>query len=107
MENARRMRDAVPGEALMVAGSYSPILDYYRGIGVRPEWQVLWSGWAWTPEAADSSIRKAWTDHVPVYVCEDPLGWRYFEPEYLHLLYFMEGCRKEAVFPEFFRIYPR
>jgi hypothetical protein len=44
---------------------------------------------------------------VPVYVCEDPLGWRYFEPEYLHLLYFMEGCRKEAVFPEFFRIYPR
>ena len=107
MENARAMRDAVPGKGLLIAGSYSPILDYYRGIGVRPQWQILWSGWDWNPETAENSIRQAWADHVPVYFSEDSLGWRYFESEYLHFFYFLKDCRREAVLPKFFRIYPK
>jgi hypothetical protein len=107
MENARAMRDAVPGEALIIAGSYSPILEYYRGIGVRPQWHILWSGWNWNPEAADGSIRQAWADRMPVYLSEDPRGWRYFESEYLHFFYFLKNCKKEAVGQKFFRIYPR
>jgi hypothetical protein len=107
MENARAMRDAVPGEALIIAGSYSPILEYYRGIGVRPQWHILWSGWKWNPEAADDSIRRAWAERRPVYLTEDPRGWRYFESEYLHFFYFLKDCKKEAVGPKLFRIYPR
>jgi hypothetical protein len=107
MENARAMRDAVPGEALMIAGSYSPILDYYRGIGVRPQWRVLWSGWEWNPDAAENTIRQAWANHVPVYISEDPLGWRNFEPEYLYFYNLLKGCRKKAVGPKFFQILPR
>ncbi len=107
MENARALRDAVPGKALIIAGSYSPILDYYRGIGVRPQWQILWSGWEWNPAAADSSILQAWADHVPVYLSGDPVGWRYFESEYLHFFYFLKDRRREAVLPKFFRIYPQ
>jgi hypothetical protein len=107
MENARAMRDAVPGEALIIAGSYSPILEYYRGIGVRSQWHILWSGWEWNPKTADNSIRQAWADHVPVYISEDPLGWRYFESEYLHFFYLLKNCKREAVGPKFFRVYPR
>jgi hypothetical protein len=107
MESARTMRDAVPGDALLITGSYSPILDYYRGIGVRPRWRILWSGWEWNPDAADNSIRQAWADHVPVYMSEDPLGWRNFESEYLHFFYFLKNCRKKPVGPKFFQISPR
>ena len=105
MENARAVRDAVPGEALMIAGNYSPILDYYRGIGVRPQWQILWSGWDWNPKAAEDAIRQAWADQVPVYLSDDPLGWRYFETEHLHFYHFFKDCRRERVSREFYRVF--
>jgi hypothetical protein len=38
---------------------------------------------------------------------EDPLGWRYFESEYLHFFFLFRDCRKEFVIPKLFRIYPR
>ena len=107
MECARAVRIAVPGEALMIAGNYSPILDYYRGIGVRPQWQILWAGWDWNPEAAESAIQQAWVNQTPVYLGNDPLGWRYFETEYLHFHRFFKDCRKELVSPEFYRVYPK
>ena len=86
MEFADVVRDAIPGEGLIIAGSYSPILDYYRGIGLRPHWRILWSGWSWNPKDADAVIRQAWTDGLPVYLIENHLAWRYFESEYLHYL---------------------
>jgi hypothetical protein len=107
MECARAVRDAAPGNALLIAGNYSPILDYYRGIGVRPQWQVLWSGWDWNPEVAEETIRRAWADRVPVYLSNDPLGWRYFEMEYLHFHLLFKDCRKEPISPGFYRIYPK
>ncbi len=107
MENANLMRQALPGEALIIAGSYSPILDYYRGIGVRPEWHILWSGWDWDQKSAENLIRKSWAEHVPVYLIEDPLGWRYFESEYLHFYFLLKDCRKEPVIPKLIRVYPR
>ena len=106
MEFARAVRDAVPGPGLMIAGSYSPILDYYRAIGVRPEWRILWTGWDWDAETADRMVRKAWADRKPVYFSEDSLGWRYFESEYLHFYSLFRDCRKEAVIPRLSRVYP-
>ena len=43
----------------MIAGNYSPILDYYRGIGVRPEWQIVWSGWDWNATDVEARIVEA------------------------------------------------
>jgi hypothetical protein len=106
MQSARAIRDAVPGRALLIAGNYSPMLDYYRGIGVRPQWQILWSGWDWTPSAAEDSIRKAWADRIPVYLSKDPLGWRYFETEYLHFHLFLQNHNQEHITSKFYRIYP-
>lgn len=104
MEFARRVKDAVPGEGLFIAGSYSPMFDYYRGIGVRPGWQILWSGWGWTPDGADAQIRRSWDERIPVYLSEDPLGWRFFEPDYLHYHYLLHGCKKERVIPGLVRV---
>jgi hypothetical protein len=106
MNFARMMRDAVPGEALIIAGSYSPIIDYFRGIGVRPEWRILWSGWGFNAASADDVVRNSWADHVPVYLSEEPLGWRYLESEYLHYYYFFKNCKKEQVAPKLLRVYP-
>lgn len=104
MEFARRVKEAVPGKGLFIAGSYSPMFDYYRGIGVRPEWQILWSGWGWTAEDADALIRRSWDERIPVYLSEDPLGWRFFEPDYLHYHYLLKNCEKVTVIPRLSRV---
>jgi hypothetical protein len=106
MEFARTVRDSIPGQALLIAGSYSPILDYYRGIGVRPGWRILWSGWDWDPGAAEDVIRKSWDAGIPVYLSEDSLGWRFFEAEYLDVYCFLKDHKKEAVQPKLVRVYP-
>ena len=84
MEFAGVVRDRIPGEGLIIAGGYSPILDYYRGIGLRPQWRILWSGWTWNAREADDMVREAWLEGIPIYLIENHLAWRYFESEYLH-----------------------
>jgi hypothetical protein len=107
MDFAARVRDAVPGKAVFIAGSYSPMLDYYRGIGVRPEWQIVWSGWDWNQRRAENLIKESWAAQVPVYLSEDPLGWRHMESEYLEFYFFLKDCRKEPAIPKLFRVYPK
>jgi hypothetical protein len=107
MEFAEAVRNAVPGKAVFIAGSYSPMLDYYRGIGVRPQWQIVWSGWDWNQGKAEGLIRESWAAQVPVYLSEDPLGWRHLESEYLNFYFFLKDCKKEPAIPKLFRIYPK
>jgi len=66
MEFARSIRESVPGAGLILAGNYSPILDYYRGIGLRPDWQIQWSGWDWNHETVPARIYGAWARGIPV-----------------------------------------
>ncbi len=106
MEFARRMRESIPDGSLIIAGNYSPVLDYYRGIGERPGWQVQWSGWEWNPDAVEARIRDAWANHVPVYLSTDPPGWSYFERELLDLHFMLKDCRKEQIVPNLYRVYP-
>lgn len=107
MEFARFMRESIPGSGLMIAGNYSPILDYYRGIGVRPEWQVVWSGWDWTASAVEARVAEAWNNHVPVYWSTDPPGWSYFERELLEAHFIFKDCKKEQLAPHLYRVLPR
>lgn len=106
IEFARVMRDSIPGKGLLIAGNYSPVLDYYRGIGLRPGWQILWSGWNWGAGNAETAIRGAWAEGVPVYLSKDPLGWSYFEGEFLDVHFLLKNCRQEQVAPMLYRIYP-
>ena len=106
MEFAKLMRESIPGSALMIAGNYSPILDYYRGIGVRPEWQIVWSGWDWNANAIEARLEESWNNHIPVYWSTDPPGWSYFERELLEAHFLFKDCRREQVAPHLYRVYP-
>jgi hypothetical protein len=107
MEFARLVRKSVPDAGLIISGNYSPILDYYRGIGIRPEWQILWSGWDWNHNAVEARIADAWRNHIPVYLSTDPPGWSYFEKEFLDVYLMLKDCPKEPIVPHLFRIHPR
>jgi hypothetical protein len=107
MEFARLVRESIPGASLIIAGNYSPIFDYYRGIGIRPEWRILWSGWDWDRRSVQAKIDDAWVNRIPVYLSTDPPGWSNFEKEFLDVHLMLQGCPKESVIPHLFRVYPR
>jgi hypothetical protein len=106
IEFAKEIRESIPGSALLIAGNYSPILDYYRGIGVRPEWQIVWSGWDWNATAVEARVEEAWSNHVPVYWSTDPPGWSFFEREFLEAHFMFKDCRKEQIAPHLYKISP-
>ena len=106
MKFANLMRESIPGSALMIAGNYSPILDYYRGIGVRPKWQIVWSGWDWNANAIAARVAGSWNNHMPVYWSTDPPGWSYFERELLETYFIFKDCKKEQVAPHLYRVLP-
>jgi hypothetical protein len=106
MEFAGIVRESVAGDAMLIAGSYSPILDYYRGIGVRPRWQILWSGWGWDEKSSRSAILDAWSAGIPVYLITEPNGWSYLEHEFLDMYFFLGAHRKERITTYLYRIYP-
>jgi hypothetical protein len=106
IEFARQVMKAVPDKGLIIAGSYSPIFDYYRGIGARPDWQILWSGWNWDAKTSEDRIRSSWANDVPVYLSVGPLSWSYYESEFLELHFFLKDCKRELIISGLFRIYP-
>src|SRR5262249_20107330 len=106
-EYAEMVRSLIPGEALLIAGGYSPILDYYRGVQDRPGWTIVWSGWIWDRTNVASEIGRSWARHRPVYVCDGPSAWRYLEHQRLDLHYILWGTRSETVAPGLTRIEPR
>jgi len=81
-------------------------MDYYRALGERPQWQILWSGWGWEGRTAEARIRDAWSHHIPVYLCQGPAGWLYFEDELLDLYFIFRQSKQDQVAPGLFRIYP-
>ncbi len=105
-EYTRLVRASVPGEALLIPGGYSPIMDYYRALGDRPQWRILWSGWGWQSKTAEAVIREAWSHQIPVYLCQGPAGWLYFEDELLDLYFIFHRSRRDEVAPNLFRVYP-
>jgi hypothetical protein len=106
MEFARSIRNAIPDGGLIIAGNLSPVLDYYRGIGARPEWQIVWSGWDWDAKSVDATIRHSWSDGIPVYLSTDAESWRQFEAEFLELYFLLKDCRREPITHNLFRVYP-
>ncbi len=107
MDFARSVRESIPGAGLIIAGNYSPILDYYRGIGLRPDWQIQWSGWDWNHDVVAAKIEEAWANGIPVYLSTDPPGWSYFENELLDAHLMLKDRARERILPHLYRIYPK
>ena len=106
MQFARAAKNAINGKGLIIAGNLSPVFDYYRGIGLRPEWQILWSGWNWDDTTVEAAIHNAWADHIPVYLSTHAPGWSYFENELLDLHFLLKDCKKEPIAPHLFLVHP-
>jgi hypothetical protein len=106
MEFARQVRESIPGKGLIIAGNYSPVFDYYRGIGVRRDWQILWAGWDWDRHFVEAKIYDAWANGTPVYLSTDPPGWSYFEKEFIEVHLILKDCPQEPIIPHLFRVYP-
>jgi hypothetical protein len=100
------VRATVPGNALLISGGYSPTMDYYRGVGDRPQWRILWSGWDWKRERAAAEIADAWDRNEPVYLCDGPYAWLFFEAERLDLHFILRESSKEVVAPGLTRVWP-
>ncbi len=96
---ARVICEMIPGDGLLLAGSYSPVLDFYRATGIRPRWRILWSGWGWDRQTAEHEIRKALVRDEPVYLCDGPYAWLYFEDERLDLHHILLGQTGAVVAP--------
>ncbi len=96
----------VPDSALVIPGALSPAFDYYRGIGVKPRWHILWSGWGWDIRKVEAAVRKSWEMRQPVYWCSGPYGWLYLEDEWLDIYYLLKDCPKEQIVPGIVRVYP-
>lgn len=104
---AQTVCDMIRGDALLIAGAYSPIFDYYRASGERPQWRVLWSGWGWKKDVAASTIADTWARHEPVYLCDGPGAWFNFEEQRLDLHFILLDCRREVISPGLVRVLPK
>jgi hypothetical protein len=81
-------------------------MDYYRGVGDRPQWRILWSGWDWKKEQAATQIAGAWARNEPVYLCDGPYAWLFFEAERLDLHFILKESNKEVIAPGLTRVRP-
>jgi hypothetical protein len=96
---ARSVLDHAPLDALLIAGAYSPVFDYYRAIGVRPDWKILWSGWGWSADSAAARVSAARGERRPILLCDGPWAWLYFEDERLDLHRLFSNCRTDEISP--------
>jgi hypothetical protein len=101
---ARFVYDKLPGPALLVPGGLSPVFDYYRAVGLRPEWQVAWSGWDWDTAKLETRMRQSWRAGIPVYVCDGPSAWLNLEGERFELEFLLFRCAREQIAPGLTRI---
>ncbi len=105
-EFAELVVKAVPGGGLLIPGGFSPILEYYRDIGIRPAWRILWSGWGWNRTNVEAAIEKSWEEAEPVYLCDPPWGWLMLEDERLDLFYILRDSPRATIAPGITRVFP-
>jgi 4-amino-4-deoxy-L-arabinose transferase-like glycosyltransferase len=96
----------IPDSALVIPGGLSPVCDYYRGINLKPNWNVLWSGWGWNKARVEAAVRRSWEMRQPVYLCTGPYGWIYLEEELLDVYAVLKDCPRERVAEGIERVYP-
>jgi hypothetical protein len=93
---ARLVREELAGPALLIAGGNGAAFDYYRGIGLRPDWTIVWSGWDWDPSRTGRDIRESLLNGVPVYLCDGPWAWLNLEGERLQVEFLLRDFSVEA-----------
>lgn len=65
----------LPNRATIIAGRYTPGLHYLRGIGARPDWRIISSGWDWPGRRLALQVRGDLAEGRRVYICGDARSW--------------------------------
>lgn len=73
---------AAPRDAVFVCGAYTPILEFYRQSGVRPNWEIIRSGWEWNRATLAMQIAAALQQNRPVFLLKDTQVWKYLREEW-------------------------
>ncbi|MDD5544439.1 MAG: glycosyltransferase family 39 protein [Acidobacteriia bacterium] len=71
-----------PAHSLFIGGAYTPALVFYRQSGIRPDWQIIYSGWTWDAEQLPVQVAAALHAHQSVYVLHDAQAWDYLQSEW-------------------------
>lgn len=71
----RQKIQSLPDNAVFIVGRHSPLIDFYRRIGARPEWRVIAFGSAWPDERLGEVIDQHRRAGRAVYVDFDPQLW--------------------------------
>jgi hypothetical protein len=64
----------VPADAVMISGSQTVAVNYWRGIGVG-RWDVIGTGSGWPGEGLTSTIEKYLSEKRRVFLDMDPRWW--------------------------------
>jgi hypothetical protein len=66
---------SLPSNAVFIVGAHTPLVNFYRGIGSRPQWKTIAAGAGWPDEQLGEVIDGYLQEGRPVYVDFDPKLW--------------------------------
>ena len=72
---------SAPRNAAFVGGAYTPILGFYQQSGIRPDWDVIRSGWEWNRESLPERINRELVANRRVFYLSDARVWDYLRGE--------------------------
>jgi hypothetical protein len=115
--NARAARrylsriEFLPGNTVFIAGARTPLVNFYVGLGARPEWKTIQPGSGWPDERLGGVIDKYLAEGRPVYVDFDKdlwqLGSRETAREWVGLEMIRNHYQLDHIHDEFYRIVRR
>ena len=66
---------SLPANSVFIAGSRTPLVNFYAGLKARPEWESIQPGSAWPDDRLDEVIRTYLAEGRPVFVDFDKDLW--------------------------------
>lgn len=100
----RYLLNATPPNAVFIAGSYTPNIEYYKQLHVRPDWRVIGSGWDWPKHDLPFIIKRYLREGRPTYLISDRYAWVNLEQERRDVEMMRRDFHFEKIAPELERL---
>lgn len=76
------MYTVTPENAIFLPGTLTPLVEAYRQMGIRPQWEMIASGWPWPGrENLARLISDLLYTERPIYLISDVAVWRHLDQE--------------------------
>ena len=80
-DRVQNLLTTAPKNAVFICGAYTPILEFYQQAGIRPDWEVIRSGWEWRGQRLGHQIEEELKNNRPVFLLEDGQAWDFLLDE--------------------------